>query len=255
MTIDQLTSETANQCIIRWRLQDYAAGTIHTRRKKLKFIIAWMIDCGAPRSCLKLTKLRPPRPRVVIAEGDELERLFVHAKGWMDCWLIITAQHGLRFAEAQKLSRRNYNPEMGTITYRTKGESTNSIPASAELRVYLESITDQRLFSVPLIDVLAGESLSSFQVRNAWRNLKRRAQVNPDLRPHDLRRTLAVRLYNKTGDLRQVQNLLGHSNFATTCTYLEHRNPADLAAVLRDLVPVGIRRHIGQLPRVSKFQN
>ncbi len=41
----------------------------------------------------------------------------------------------------------------------------------------------------------------------------------PRLSPHDLRRTFASELIDASGDLYAVQQLLGHSNIATTTRY------------------------------------
>ena len=40
--------------------------------------------------------------------------------------------------------------------------------------------------------------------------------------PHDLRRTTAVGMLEATGDLRDVQALLGHRSLASTISYLDH---------------------------------
>ncbi len=47
---------------------------------------------------------------------------------------------------------------------------------------------------------------------------------------HDLRRTTALALYKHTGDVRDVQALLGHRSLQSTIWYLDHDlRPVDLA--------------------------
>jgi integrase len=52
---------------------------------------------------------------------------------------------------------------------------------------------------------------------------------------HDLRRTLAIRTYNRNHDLREVQRVLGHASLGTTLKYLKHFEHADLAPMLNEL--------------------
>jgi integrase/recombinase XerD len=51
------------------------------------------------------------------------------------------------------------------------------------------------------------------------------------LHPHVLRHTFATRLHQQTGDLRMVQDLLGHASIATTQVYLHCDPSRALAAV------------------------
>jgi site-specific recombinase XerC len=46
------------------------------------------------------------------------------------------------------------------------------------------------------------------------------AQSWPDLRSHSMRRTKAAQIYRKTGNLRAVQLLLGHTKLESTVQYL-----------------------------------
>ena len=52
------------------------------------------------------------------------------------------------------------------------------------------------------------------------------------IRPHDFRRTAAVKLLEHTRDVRDVQALLGHKRLANTVHYLDHvLSPVSLAAL------------------------
>ncbi len=53
--------------------------------------------------------------------------------------------------------------------------------------------------------------------------------VTPELTLHDLRRTVAKSAFAVTGDLRVVQQLLGHARLNTTSDYLHH--PTSLATL------------------------
>jgi site-specific recombinase XerC len=59
------------------------------------------------------------------------------------------------------------------------------------------------------------------QLANDLAALKKKLGITRKLTPHDLRRTTARKLYALTGDLRDVQSLLGHSELQTTLWYLQ----------------------------------
>jgi integrase/recombinase XerC len=87
----------------------------------------------------------------------------------------------------------------------------------------------------PVCNLLAGRTLSKQGWQFRWRRWKQRLGIRKELRPHDLRRALARALYDQTGDLRQVQSLLGHASLRATFHYLgesrtEPTNPAALRA-------------------------
>ncbi|HEY0703446.1 MAG TPA: site-specific integrase [Candidatus Acidoferrales bacterium] len=235
----------ANTVIESWRSR-FSPNTVAVRRRELKRFLAWMVDNGAHHDVLyNLSKVRKPMPRTVIATPAELDRLTQHAPPWQRCWLSITAGHGLRFAEANRLSRAQYDEHAATLTFRTKGQDTNTLPASDELQAFFKMAPMSADPNAHLIDLLAGRRLSGAYIRRQWQDLKMQAGVNPELRPHDLRRTLAVRTYDLTKDLRTVQHLLGHRNLFTTCGYLEHHDPAAIRPLLNQLKPNGGTRRVG----------
>ncbi len=181
-----------------------------------------LVEAGAPRGItLTLAAAREPLPRTVIATSDELARLQVAAAAWEKCFLAMTAGLGLRLGEALALSPANYDPRTNTIAYRTKGEQTNRLTATDELRAWFQQyghgVTDP---NTPLLELVYGRKIGRAGVQQAWERLRKKAKVNPGLRIHDLRRTVAVRLYEHTNDIREAQNLLGHRHAATTFRYL-----------------------------------
>lgn len=194
---------------------------------------------------MTLARVREPAPREVTATPDELARLQVTACAWEKCLLAIIAGLGLRRAEAVNLCPANYDRETQTITYRTKGDQTNKLPVTDELRAFFELFGDETANpNTPLLELMRGKKTTLAVVNEAWRELRVRARVNPNLRMHDLRRTVAHRTYDETHDLRVVQRLLGHADLGTTLKYLRHHDPdklGNLSTLLNQLranVPV-----------------
>lgn len=236
LTLDELTANHGNTVIEGWRSRGLSTHTICTRRKYLKNLLRHLTDCGAPRSLAeRLTKTKTPRPRQTIATSEELKALSGTATGWLAVWLEITAGHGLRFSEAQRLADIHFDAGQQTIKFPTKGGETNELPATAALQEFFYNAPPTTDAHEPLIERYAGHKLSIFLIRKAWRKLLAKAGCNPNLRPHDLRRTLAVRSMDSTNDMRVAQHVLGHQSLQTTALYLAHRDPGKIRPLLEEL--------------------
>jgi integrase/recombinase XerC len=79
--------------------------------------------------------------------------------------------------------------------------------------------------SRPIQDVQAlflsrlGRRLTPMQLRNRLAELGRRAGLPAHVHPHMLRHSFASHLLQSSGDLRAVQELLGHAHIRTTQVY------------------------------------
>ncbi len=64
-----------------------------------------------------------------------------------------------------------------------------------------------------------GGALTPRQIEKRVKLQAQRAGVNVDLHPHLLRHCFASHMLSSSGDLRSVQEMLGHSNLSTTQIY------------------------------------
>ncbi len=154
----------------------------------------------------------------------------------MRLFIMLTASHGFRFNEARTFTLGMYCRQTKSITHPTKGHDTNTVPATDELQNLLESFPPNTDTATPVILLLPRPAPATARpIYDEWKKTLKRAGANPHLHIHDLRRTLAVRAYDATKDLRTVQQLLGHRNLQTTCLYLEHRDTAATRPLLNSL--------------------
>ncbi len=132
------------------------------------------------------------------------------AKGWVD----------LQAAEAHVLG---------------KGSKRRTVPVGASALAALQRWLDLRgpsgtASAAPVPTALADASAALFTGRNGtrltaqsiWQRLKRRSQLaglNAPVHPHMLRHSFASHVLQSSGDLRAVQELLGHANISTTQVY------------------------------------
>ncbi|WP_171531984.1 site-specific tyrosine recombinase/integron integrase [Acinetobacter defluvii] len=133
---------------------------------------------------------------------------------------------GLRLAEVQglKIQDIDFNRQLLRIT--GKGNKTRIVPFGSKakqslinwLKIYRiwqgEFKPDSSVFITQ-----KGNAITPRQIENRVKYQAQRAGVNVDLHPHLLRHCFASHMLSNTGDLRAVQEMLGHSNLTTTQIY------------------------------------
>ncbi len=155
---------------------------------------------------------------------------------------------GLRLSELASLNVDDIDPRQGLVTVTGKGRKTRTVPVGG---VALDAVAAWRK-QRPQI---AGEPalfLSSrgrrISVRNIQDRLKRRGRatgMHQDVHPHMLRHSFATHMLESSGDLRAVQELLGHANISTTQIYT-HLDFQHLAKVYDQAHPRARKRDNGE---------
>ena len=134
---------------------------------------------------------------------------------------------GLRIGEAVSLNRRDL-PEKGearTLTVTGKGRKTRVVPLLPEIvaavRAYLAACPWGGTGSDPLFMGAKGGRLSPRLVQKAMQTLRLALGLPETATPHALRHSFATHLLGAGGDLRAIQELLGHSSLSTTQRYTD----------------------------------
>jgi integrase/recombinase XerD len=147
--------------------------------------------------------------------------------------LVVLWRAGLRCSEALALRPSDIDFDAGTLrVLRGKGRKARTVglddSALAVLSVWLES---RPLGPGPLFCVLtgpgAGGAMSPRYVRAYMARLAARAGIGHRVHPHGLRHTMACELSREGWPLALISRQLGHSNVATTDTYLRGLYPAE----------------------------
>ena len=129
---------------------------------------------------------------------------------------------GLRLAELVAVDVRDLDLRSGFVTVVGKGDKTRIVPvgraAQEALRAYLETRPTVR-GEDPLFIGRAGRRISARNVQLRLKRLAAIASGNDGVHPHMLRHSFASHLLESSGDLRAVQELLGHANLSTTQIY------------------------------------
>jgi integrase len=226
-----LRAEQITGLLAAWK-QRYARNTWYKRVKLTRQILRALEADGAPKVTIGPTV--GPRARTRIAVADELPKMLQAAPPGMKLFLLLTSALGLRFAEAASLKPDNWNAEKHTITYTKKGGDTHTLPVTPEIE---ELFTVAARENTAFLDVLIPRQHGDLtrRIRAEWVQLREKAGVKADLKPHDLRRTAAVSLYELTKDIRAVQQLLGHQSLSTTAWYLQHADTEKIRPLVEQM--------------------
>jgi integrase/recombinase XerC len=133
---------------------------------------------------------------------------------------------GLRLAEVQSIKIKDIDFARQLLRITGKGNKTRIIPfgtkAKESLMQWLQVYPKWQGDFVPDAHVFItqkGNPLGARQIENRVKLQAKRAGVNVDLHPHLLRHCFASHMLSNSGDLRAVQEMLGHSNLSTTQIY------------------------------------
>jgi integrase/recombinase XerC len=142
---------------------------------------------------------------------------------------------GLRLSELAQTDRRDLDSSMESLRVRGKGGRTRMVPVGRYARKALrEWLAVRSLWAIenePAVFVTArGTRLGRRAIQERVRLWSLRQGLDQAVHPHMLRHSFASHLLESSGDMRAVQELLGHSSLATTQIYT-HLNFQYLSSV------------------------
>ena len=129
---------------------------------------------------------------------------------------------GLRVSETANINLDDFEEEMSFLRVLGKGAKTRLVPIGRYAKNAIDNWVYERIKysedSNALFINLKGSRLS---VRSIQLRLKRLAvkQGLPPIHPHMLRHSFATHMLESSGDLRTIQELLGHSSLSSTQIY------------------------------------
>lgn len=131
---------------------------------------------------------------------------------------------GLRIGEALSLTRAQAPQNAGdTLTVTGKGNRTRMVPVLpvvvTAIADYLAACPWRMAPDGPLFVGVKGGPLSPRIVQYAVESLRGALGLPDSATPHSLRHAFATHLLGRGGDLRAIQELLGHASLSTTQIY------------------------------------
>ena len=129
---------------------------------------------------------------------------------------------GLRVSEAVNANLDDFEDNKNFLRVLGKGSKTRLVPVGRYARKAIDEWIDERkklsTKDNSLFVNLRGKRISVRSVQEKIRNIAI-MQGLPPVNPHMLRHSFATHLLESSGDLRSIQELLGHSSLSTTQIY------------------------------------
>ena len=127
---------------------------------------------------------------------------------------------GLRLSELCALRWQDLDLVGGLVTVLGKGNKQRSVPVGSFARTALAAwMQDQQAASDAFVFPGRKGPMSSRGVQARLRTLAQRQGLFKRVHPHLLRHSFASHVLESSGDLRGVQELLGHADISTTQIY------------------------------------
>ncbi len=188
---------------------------------------------------------KAPKPLPKALGVDDAVRLAEHAEDGADPWLeardaaMVELLYGcgLRVGElegldvapgpdTERLGRGWIDLQAAEVHVRGKGSKRRSLPLGTAAVQALQAWLAQRAtpFAPGRLDaaLFLGQRGTRLSAQSIWLRLRQRSQragLSTPVHPHMLRHSFASHLLQSSGDLRAVQELLGHASITTTQVY------------------------------------
>ena len=198
---------------------------LSTLRSFFNFLSSKNIVPSNPAAIVQAPKNKPKLPHVL--DADQAAQLFaftprnkieIRDMAMMELFY----GSGIRLSELIEIDIKDLDLDAGYVTVIGKGRKTRQVPLGSfcikAIREWL-SQSPKKMGNQPLFTTRGSKRISH---RTVQTRLKRIATIqlgNNQLHPHMLRHSFASHLLESSSDLRAVQELLGHSDIATTQIY------------------------------------
>ncbi|GLQ97953.1 tyrosine recombinase XerC [Dyella mobilis] len=170
-----------------------------------------------PKVQRKLPEVLDVDEATALVEGEGDEALGLRDRAMLELFY----SSGLRLSELIGLRWLDLDLDAGEVRVLGKGRKTRVVPVGRHAVTALRALGDAegREPESPVFRGRRGAPISPRTVQARMKTLALRQGFAKRVHPHLLRHTFASHVLESSGDLRAVQELLGHADIATTQIY------------------------------------
>lgn len=145
--------------------------------------------------------------------------------GWRDRALFTLMYGcGLRIAEALALDVKDVVPMPEVLCIKGKGNKERLVPVLPAVQTILQTYLEHHPYprpNNPLFVGFHGDRINPGVVQRTVRNIRKKLSLPETTTPHALRHSFATHLLENGGDLKSIQELLGHKTLSATQRYTQ----------------------------------
>ncbi|GGD39017.1 tyrosine recombinase XerC [Franconibacter pulveris 1160] len=226
---------------VRSRRAGLEASSLALRLSALRSFFDWLVSQGElPANPAKgISTPKAPRHLPKNIDVDDVNRLLdidindplaVRDRAMLE----VMYGAGLRLSELVNIDCKHLDLDSGEVWVTGKGSKERRLPMGRSAVQWLAHWLNLRELFGPDDDALflskLGKRISARNVQKRFAEWGIRQGLNSHVHPHKLRHSFATHMLESSGDLRAVQELLGHANLSTTQIYT-HLDFQHLASV------------------------
>lgn len=228
---DRIDGEQLQAYLSRCRRRGLGARSIQRKLSALRALYRWLMDEGMvardPTADLQAPRGDKKLPSVL--DADSIDRLLdirqtdpIARRDRALMELIYSS--GVRLSEAVNADWRDLDDAAGLITVTGKGNKTRVVPvgrrAAEALAQWQSAWAGWANAETRAIFITArGKRIRPRTVQQRMRVWARRQGLWQNVHPHKLRHSFATHVLESSGQLRAVQEMLGHADIGTTQIY------------------------------------
>ena len=215
---------------VRSRRAGLGPASLALRLSALRSFFDWMVSQGelAANPAKGIAAPKIPRHLPKNIDVDDVNRLLdidlndplaVRDRAMLE----VMYGAGLRLSELVNLDIQHLDLESGEVWVMGKGSKERRLPIGRNAVAWIEHWLDLRGLFGGDDDALflskLGKRISARNVQKRFAEWGIKQGLNSHVHPHKLRHSFATHMLESSGDLRGVQELLGHANLSTTQIY------------------------------------
>lgn len=227
-SFNDISRTDINNYIKELRDKKYAPSSVTRKIASLRGFFKWLCAGEYIHNNPTLTLEQPKNPKHLpkVISVDDIENI-LHADMNLQEKLIIELLYGcgLRVSELTNLKITDIDTKTGFVRCYGKGSKERIVPIGKKVKDAFGKYMSERDFLIQKFDLQTKNLLISEHGRIYTRQdvynfiHTQGKKINKNISPHTLRHSYATHLLENGADLRVVQELLGHSDVATTQLY------------------------------------
>jgi integrase/recombinase XerC len=176
-----------------------------------------MLGVRGPKVRRKLPQVLDVDEASALVESDSGGKLAVRDRAMLELFY----SSGLRLSELVGLRWLDLDLDGGEVRVLGKGSKTRIVPVGRHAVTALRALGAEAGIAAdsPIFRGRGGASINPRTIQLRMKTLALQQGIPKHIHPHLLRHTFASHMLESSGDLRAVQELLGHADIATTQIY------------------------------------
>ncbi|MGN6513375.1 MAG: tyrosine recombinase XerC [Lysobacteraceae bacterium] len=249
LVVEAVTPEQLRAFVAAEHRRGLSPTSLQRRLSACRSFYRWLLKHGritaspatgvrAPKAPRKLPQVLDPDEAKALVEVPTDAPLGLRDRALLELFY----SSGLRLSELCALRWRDLQLAEGLVTVLGKGSKQRTVPVGSHARAALEAWRGEQggAADAPVFPGRNG-AITPRAVQLRLRQLAQRQGLFKRVHPHLLRHSFASHVLESSGDLRGVQELLGHADIATTQIYT-HLDFQHLAKVYDAAHPRAKRR-------------